>query len=93
MSISFFQECDPSKLLVTHIVGALFHGRVTYSVINLTISCLLKSLPLDALANLRKLRPVLYIQLDNRIRGNKNKFFLGIPGPLWFARGLVKEVA
>lgn len=92
------QDVDPAKLLVTHIVGALFHGGSTYAMIdlnqyphdsNLTLNCLLHSLALQARAG--KLTPTVYIQLDNCARENKNKYFLGCMA-LLVKLGFTKEI-
>ena len=79
------QACDNSKLLQTHLIGALIHGRRTVAYIdilqwphdsNLTLNCLLEGLV--RASNDGRLPPKLYIQLDNCGRENKNRYFLGM---------------
>ena len=86
-------------MLQTHIIGCLVHNtNTTYSFIdinqyahdvNITISCMLYTLKEEAINNL--LTPVLYIQLDNTARENKNKFFIACMYAL-VAEGYVEEI-
>ena len=97
-NIFCFKDCDQTRLLQTHITGVLAHGKSTHAMIdmnqwphdsNLTINCLLETLLEEASDG--QLTPILYVQLDNCGRENKNKFFIGIMA-LMVVLGLVKEV-
>lgn len=76
----------------------MIHGRRTDMVLdfneyphdaNWTINCLLHSLSKEVVSC--SLPPVLYVQLDNCWRENKNKYFLGMMG-LLVKRGVIREV-
>ena len=68
-------------VLRTHVTGAIVHGKRSFAFIdvhlwphdsNLTINILLQ-----LLLQLKELPPVLYLQLDNCYRENKNQFLFG----------------
>ena len=74
----FPQDCNPAKLLQTHLVGGEVHGQKVYVLLdflqwphdaNLTLNCLLWILT-ESSKN-QKLTPTIYIQLDNCGRENK----------------------
>lgn len=96
--ISLPQELDSSKLLQTHITGALVHGRQMFAFLdlmqyphdsNLTLNCLLRALVSTASGGC--LTRKLYIQLDNCGRENKNKYFLACMA-LLVKNAIVEEV-
>ncbi|XP_071151155.1 uncharacterized protein, partial [Mytilus edulis] len=88
-----------SQKLKTHITGSIVHGRGKYFFMdfnqfphdtNLTLSCLLHILVEEADGN-GQLPPVLYVQLDNTCRENKNKYFVGMMAYL-VKKKIVREV-
>ena len=79
-------------------MGVHVHGKKTTALVDLqqwphgssfTITCLLKVLAMASTDN--KLPPVLYIQLDNCSRENKNKYFLAVMAII-ILKGIVNEV-
>ena len=83
-------------VLRTHITGALVHGRRSYAFVdvnmwphdsNLSINILLQIL----LDQKDSLPPILYLQLDNCFRENKNRYFLGFIALLVYHK-VFKEV-
>ena len=82
-----------------YLMGALVHGRGTYAFsylknikhgTNVVTECLHRIL-MDIVAKETKLPPVLFLQVDNTTKQNKNQFLLGYAGCLvrW---GLFKKV-
>ncbi|XP_078586053.1 uncharacterized protein LOC144877086 [Branchiostoma floridae x Branchiostoma japonicum] len=92
---------DGQNQLGTHVTGAIVHGQhKAYAALdlnniphdaNLTITVLMKILQDVAKANGGRLPPVLYLQLDNCYRENKNCYILAFCSEL-VRRKIVKKV-
>ncbi|XP_060583861.1 uncharacterized protein LOC132740023 [Ruditapes philippinarum] len=80
------KSINPVDLLKTHITGVISHGHGGFHTFtdfnqfphdpNLTITVILKMLLNTAKVNDGRLPPVLYVQADNCVRENKNRYVL-----------------
>lgn len=73
-------------VLRTHVTGAILHGRRSFAFIDVHLwphdSNLTINIILHVLLDQKNLPPVLYLQLDNCYRENKNQFLFGFLGLL-----------
>ena len=83
-------------VMKTHITGALVHGRRSYAYVDLHLWPHDSNLTINVLLNVlfsqrKELSDVLYLQLDNCFRENKNQYVFGFLA-LLVQHGIFKEV-
>ena len=87
--------CRILQLNRTHITGAICHGYGVHAYIDLLTwphdANLVINVLIDVILKREKLPPVLYLQLDNTARENKNKYLMAFLAYLVQAE-LFKEV-